>query len=233
MNKKTVLIPVFLLMCFCIILLCSCGKNEGNAINEETVTADNADEMIEALKYKDLDQLLRSEWELIYHCTDDRLIDNGIPSTIRFYFWEPYLQILFDHLSLLENRERDFSLPSFSIDLYLDLLAVANRGGSGDRSDGLGYLALFSDDTAYVALGDLDVIDSDALSVGLVHIDNDGFLVLDEAPGQNFEQFLHYSITPFFLSSTFTVSVGWAPLAIHCFTLSSSTLKTVGFLVGS
>ena len=88
MNKKTLLIPVFLLMCFCIILLCSCGKNEGNAINEETVTADNADEMIEALKYEDLDQLLRSEWELIYHCTDDRLIDNGIPSTIRFYFWE-------------------------------------------------------------------------------------------------------------------------------------------------
>ena len=91
MNKRTVLISAFLLMCFCIILLCSCGKNEGNAINEENVTADNADadtEMIEAFQNEDLEQLLGSEWELIYHCTDDRLIDNGIPSTIRFYFWE-------------------------------------------------------------------------------------------------------------------------------------------------
>ncbi len=125
MNKKTLLISAFLLMCFCIILLCGCASIERDAMDEETETADNEDAdagMIKTLQNEDLEQLLGLEWELIYHCTDDRLTDNMIPSTMRFYFWEG--EYKYQLQSIVSEGSLGFFKGEFTLDdgkLYLHI----------------------------------------------------------------------------------------------------------------
>ena len=96
-----------------------------------------------------------------------------------------------------------------SFDLHHHMGTALDCGGTYDGPDSLGYAALLADHSSYIVLCYVEMVDRDAFFIGFIDSDADGILVFDKSPGHHFKKlFKIHSITPFFLRSTRTVSVG-------------------------
>lgn len=108
MNKQIIilLITIFVLMT----MFSSCGQEKskttpydikpviedtGATVNDiinpytfkkDTDLTEKEIDMIWILQNKEFDYFIKSDWKLLYECNDDRLLNNGIPSQIYFYF---------------------------------------------------------------------------------------------------------------------------------------------------